>query len=241
MHRRYAPGVCGRYTNTLSRGDLEEHFRTRIATDLGSGRYNIAPTEQILAFVRSGAGALESRSLRWGLVPWWSKDLKGAARMINARAETAADKPAFAPLVASAGARALIAADGWFEWLRAEDPRQPRQPFRFTLDGGAQFAFAGLWTQARIGGQSVETATILTCSAAGNAVAAPIHDRMPVVLADRESERAWMSDEVDGRAALALCRALPADRIGLAAANPRVNRSGLDDEGPDLLVAPSAA
>jgi putative SOS response-associated peptidase YedK len=233
--------MCGRYTNTLSRGDLIEHFRTNIATDLGSGRFNIAPTEEILAIVRDRRGEPAARVLRWGLVPWWSKDLKGAARMINARTETVARKPAFRELIATAEGRALIPADGWFEWLRAEDPRQPRQPFRFTVDDGGPFAFAGLWTHAKIDGERVETATILTCSAMENPVAAPIHDRMPVVLGDRDSERAWLSDGLDGAAALALCGPLPAGRLRVAPANPRVNKSGLDDEGPDLLVAPVAA
>jgi putative SOS response-associated peptidase YedK len=233
--------VCGRYTNTLSRGDLEEHFRTSIATDLGSRRYNIAPTEEILAIVRDKQGDRQARAVRWGLVPWWSKDTKGAARMINARAETVATKPAFRELVGSPAGRALIPADGWFEWLRAEDPKQPRQPFRFVVDGGGPFAFAGLWTRAKIGGERVETAAIITCSARSNRVAAAIHDRMPVVLPDADAEQAWLSDGLDASSAVTLCRALPAERLQAVPANPRVNKSGLDDEGPDLLVAPMAA
>jgi putative SOS response-associated peptidase YedK len=233
--------MCGRYTNTLSPGDIEEHFHTSIARDLGTGRYNIAPTEEILAVVRGRDGAPQARVLRWGLVPWWSKDVKGAARMINARAETVASKPAFRDLVASGSGRALIAADGWFEWLRAEDPKQPRQPFRFVVDGGAPFAFAGLWTGAKIGGERIETATIITRSARENRVAAAIHDRMPVVLPDAAAEQAWLSEDLDAAGAVAMCQSLPADRLQVLPANPRVNKSGLDDEGPDLLVAPMAA
>jgi putative SOS response-associated peptidase YedK len=233
--------MCGRYTNTLSRGDLQEHFATRIASDLGSGRYNIAPTETILGIVRARDGEREARELRWGLVPWWSRDLKASARMINARAETAANKPAFRKLIPCARGRALIPADGWYEWLRAEDPRQPRQPMRFTVDDGRTFAFAGLWTRARVAGEEILSASILTCSALANPIAAPIHDRMPVVLSDAASEHAWLSEEVDGDGALALCRALPAERLSVRPANPRVNRSGLDDEGPDLLRATIAA
>jgi putative SOS response-associated peptidase YedK len=233
--------MCGRYTNTLSASDIEEHFHTSIPRDLGTGRYNIAPTEEILALVRGRDGEPQARVLRWGLVPWWSKDTKGAARMINARAETVAAKPAFRELVASGGGRALIPADGWFEWLRAEDPKQPRQPFRFVVDGGAPFAFAGLWTSAKIAGERIETASIITCSARENRVAAAIHDRMPVVLPDPEAEQAWLSEDLDAGGAVAMCHALPADRLQVIPANPRVNKSGLDDEGPDLLVAPMAA
>ena len=233
--------MCGRYTNTLSAADIEEHFRTSIPRDLGTGRYNIAPTEEILALVRGRDGEPAARVLRWGLVPWWSKDTKSAARMINARVETVTSKPAFRELVAGPGGRALIPADGWFEWLRAEDPKQPRQPFRFVVDGGAPFAFAGLWTSAKIGGERIETATIITCSARENRVAAAIHDRMPVVLGDRAAEQAWLSEDLDATGAVELCHALPTERVTVAAANPRVNKSGLDDEGPDLLVAPLAA
>ena len=233
--------MCGRYTNTLSAADIEEHFRTSIPSDLGTGRYNVAPTEEILAIVRGRDGGSEARILKWGLVPWWSKDTKGAARMINARVETVATKPAFRDLVASAEGRALIPADGWFEWLKAEDPKQPRQPFRFVVDGGAPFAFAGLWTSAKIAGERIQTATIITCSAAPNRVAAAVHDRMPVVLPGPEAEHAWLSEDLDSAGAVSLCGPLPEQRLAVAPANPRVNKSGLDDEGPDLLVAPLAA
>jgi putative SOS response-associated peptidase YedK len=233
--------MCGRYTNTTGRGPIESHFDIRLPSDAGLGRYNVAPTEQILAIVRGRDGRPEARMLRWGLVPWWSKDAKGAARMINARSETAAQKPAFRDLIANGEGRALIMADGWYEWLRPEDPRQPRQPFRFTVDEGGPFAFAGLWTHAKIGGERLETAAILTVDARANGVAAPIHDRMPAVLPDRDAVRAWLCGELDAAGALALCAPVATERTHVAPANPRVNKSGLDDEGPDLLVAPLAA
>ncbi len=233
--------MCGRYTNTLSRGDLEEHFRTNIPSEIGTGRYNVAPTEEILTLVRGQDGEPAARVVRWGLLPWWSKDRKGAARMINARVESVQTKSAFRDLIAGADGRALVVADGWYEWLRAEDPRQPRRPMRFSVGEGGPFAFAGLWTSVKIDGERIETATIVTCSAAGNRMAAAVHDRMPVVLADPDVQRAWLSADVDGAAAVSLCGTLPESRLAVAPANPRVNRSGLDDEGPDLLVAPLAA
>lgn len=233
--------MCGRYTNTLSRGDLEEHFRTNIPSEIGTRRYNIAPTEDVLAIVAAKDGRPEARVLRWGLTPWWSKDLKGAAKMINARVETLTSKPAFRDLVGEASGRALIVADGWYEWLRPEDKRQPRQPMRFTVDDGGPFAFAGLWTHAKIEGERIETATIITCSVAGNPIAAAIHDRMPAVLADRDAQAAWLSDAVNAAAAISLCGPLAPGRTRVAPANPRMNKSGLEDEGPDLLTAPLAA
>jgi len=235
--------VCGRYTNTLDPTRLQERFGVPFPAE-GSERFNVAPTEQVLAVVRGESGP-QARVLRWGLVPWWAKDLKGAARMINARIETVERKPAFRELLAGArvraGGRALICADGWFEWLKAEDPRQPRQPFLFSVDGGAPFAFAGLWARSRIDGRIVETSTILTRSAADNQRAARIHDRMPVVVSDRDGEAAWLSEDIDAAEALAGLATLAPERLRVTAANPRVNRSGLEQEGPDLLAAPVAA
>ena len=233
--------MCGRYTNTLSRGDLEEHFRTNIPLEIGTRRYNVAPTEEILTLVRGEDGEPAARVVRWGLLPWWSKDRKGAASMINARVETVETSRRFAISSPTPQGRALVVADGWYEWLRAEDPRQPRRPMRFSVDDGGPFAFAGLWTSAKIDGERIETATIITCSAVGNPVAAAVHDRMPVVLADPDAQRAWLSADVDGAAAVSLCGAAAGARLAVAPANPRVNSSGLDDEGPDLLVAPLAA
>jgi putative SOS response-associated peptidase YedK len=172
--------------------------------------------------------------MRWGLIPAWAKDAKVAYKMINARAETADQKSAYRGLLASAGRRALLLADGFYEWLAPEDRRQPRVPFRFTLADGAPFAFAGLWTPGKLDGEPIESATILTTTA--NAVVAPVHDRMPVILAGPESELAWLSPELDAAAAKALCVPLAAERMIATAANPLVNKVTAD-EGPELLVA----
>jgi putative SOS response-associated peptidase YedK len=229
--------MCGRYSLTLDRRDLEAHFRASIPSEIATHRFNVAPTEEILTLVRGEDGEPRAEVVKWGLLPWWSKDRKGAAKMINARVETLTSKPAFRDLIAGADGRALVLADGWYEWLKAEDPKQPRKPMRFTVDGGQPFAFAGLWTSAKIEGERIETATIITCSARGNPVAAPVHDRMPVALADADAQRAWLSADVDGPGALSLCEPIPAARLAVAPANPRMNKSGLEDEGPDLLVA----
>jgi len=184
--------------------------------------------------VRGPGGEPVARALRWGLIPPWAKDGKIAHKMINARAETADEKPAYRKLLASADRRALLVADGFYEWLRPEDRRQPRVPFRFTLADGEPFAFAGLWTPGRLDGEPIESATILTTSA--NSVVAPVHDRMPVILAGPEAETAWLSPELDAAAAKALCVPLAAERMIVTPANPLVNKAG-GDEGPELLVA----
>ena len=119
----------------------------------GLGRFNVAPTQEILVIRASpdpeeaAAGAREARLMRWGLVPRWAKDLKVGYRMINAKAENLGSSRAYSPLVGKYRHRCLIVADGFYEWMRAEDPKQPRQPWRFTVDGGEPFAFAGLCTR----------------------------------------------------------------------------------------------
>ncbi len=228
--------MCGRYTNTAGPEELNERFGIAMLGRHGTHRYNIAPTEQVLAIV-SPEGEPEARMLRWGLIPSWAKDMKVGYRMINARMESAATSPAYRGLIAHSTHRALQLADGYFEWLAAERRGQPRQPFLFTVDGGTPFAFASLWTCAVIAGRHVQSVTMLTCEAAPNPVAAAIHDRMPVILADAEARAAWLDPSLDARDALSLCGPLPAARLTAAPANPLLNRAG-GPEGPELLHPP---
>ena len=204
--------------------------------DAGLERYNVAPTEAIAAVVVGKSGEREAHALRWGLVPGYAKSLKGGPPMFNARSETVAEKRPFKDLLARPRGRCLILADGFYEWLRPEDRKGQRVPFRFTVDGGEPFAFAGLWGWSRPEGEWLASATLLTCEP--NAVVARLHDRMPVILEGPEAEAAWLSPELAPEDALALCRPLDAGRMTAEPANPRVNKSGLDDEGPDLLRAP---
>jgi len=228
--------MCGRYTNTTGPEELNDRFRVPIPTAEGTGRYNIAPTEEVLTII-SPEGEPQARLLRWGLVPSWATDLKGPL-MINARVETVASKPAYRRLLPRAQRRALQLADGYYEWLKPERRGELRQPFHFTVDGGVPFAFASLWTPAKVAGEWIASVTLITCDSAPNPVAAGIHDRMPVILADREDQLAWLDPSVGAEEALALCGALPAERMSAKAANPEVN--GVIDvtEGPELLTAP---
>jgi putative SOS response-associated peptidase YedK len=231
--------VCGRYTNTAGPEELNDRFRVPIPMSEGTRRYNIAPTEDVLAIV-APKGEPEARVLRWGLVPPWAEDLKGSAKLINARVESVATRPAYRSLIPKASRRALQIADGYFEWLKPEKRSEPRQPFYFQLDGGVPFAFAALWTPAKIAGEWVASVALLTCDAAPNRVAAPVHDRMPVILADDDAQCAWLDPALGTDEALALCGALPTERLSARAANPAVNKAGeLDAEGPQLLSAPA--
>jgi putative SOS response-associated peptidase YedK len=227
--------MCGRYTETkVNPALIADRFGVpaeAVAPET-LGRYNVCPTEQVLAVCGD-----EARSLRWGLVAPWARALRAGPEPINARIETLRDKRLFAPLVERGDRRCLVVADGWYEWLRPERPRGRRIPFHYTVDGGELFAFAGLWHTTRIGDERIASVTVLTTTA--NAVCAPVHDRMPCVLASPEAEAAWCSPDVDADAALELLLPLAAERTTAAPANPAVNRAGV--EGAELLTVPAEA
>ena len=222
--------MCGRYSNTGKPGDpLQARLAERLrvpgpGSAAGFGRFNIAPTEEVAAVVQSAEGR-RMTALRWGLVPAWAGDGKPRFQMINARSETVLERPAYRSLMRSADHRCLLLADGWYEWQGAEDPRVPRRPVHFALASGEPFCFAGLWTRAS------STCTILTCAA--NDLARPIHDRMPVVLADPAAWEAWLDPALDGPAASELLGPLASSDLAVRAANPVVNRAGYD--APDCL------
>jgi putative SOS response-associated peptidase YedK len=221
--------MCGRYTLTTPGGRaLAERFDVADAFEPTTlGRFNVCPTEPIAIVTEDGERAVQT--VRWGLVPPWAHELGKGFQPINARAETAATKPPFAELWERPERRCLVVADGWYEWLKAEKKGADRIPFRYTVDQGAPFAFAGLWGRRRIRGELVHSALILTCAA--NKVAAPVHDRMPCVLAGPEEEAAWLAGESEG-----LLEPLDEGRTSVAPVNPAVNKAGV--EGPELLVAP---
>jgi putative SOS response-associated peptidase YedK len=153
--------MCGRYTNTLGPDEIGKRFGVAVTETTGTRRWNIAPTQQVLAIVAPD-GRPEARLLRWGLIPRWADDLKTGYKMINARMETVTSKPSYRDLIPNASHRALQIADGYFEWQRPERRGEPRQPFYFQVDGGIPFAFAALWTEANIGGRQIQSITLLT-------------------------------------------------------------------------------
>jgi putative SOS response-associated peptidase YedK len=229
--------VCGRYTNTAGVQELNERFKVPFPGEEGTHRYNIAPTEEVLTIV-APKGEPQVELMRWGLIPSWATDAKGSHKMINARMETVTTRPAYRRLVPRGARRALQIADGYYEWLKPERRGEPRQPFRFRVDDGVPFAFAALWTPAKVEGAWLHSVALLTCDSAANRVAAAIHDRMPVILADPDLQRAWLDGDLDAEEALALCGPLPASRLSASPANPALNKPGAAEEGPELLSAP---
>lgn len=169
--------MCGRFRLSRRKQIIEEHFETAPWDDDWSPRYNIAPTQPIPVIRQHPKEPIRQVSLmKWGLVPSWAQDTSGAARMINARSETAAEKPAFRDSLRLR--RCLIPADAFYEWKRIVTRKQP---YCFEVNDGELFAFAGLWDGWKNAeGQWIKTCSILTTTP--NAVTSAVHDRMPVIL-----------------------------------------------------------
>lgn len=166
--------MCGRFAQRTPTKTLAREFQVDEITDI-EPRYNIAPAQDILSIRRTDEGR-EAALLKWGLVPSWAKDVSIGAKLINARSETVTEKPSFRE--AFKRRRCIIPLDGFYEWQRKGDRKQP---YFFLMRDEHPFGFAGLWEKWRdADGQALETCTILTTEA--NEVLRSIHDRMPVIL-----------------------------------------------------------
>ncbi|WP_417516725.1 SOS response-associated peptidase [Minwuia sp.] len=189
--------MCGRYSFTSPLEAMRRTFPIEGSPNL-QPRYNIAPTQTAPVLRRHPDGRLLCHEIRWGLIPSWSRDMTGAARMINARAETVDEKPAFR--AAFGRRRCLIPADGFYEWEKLPDGT--KQPWRIVIGDGQPFAFAGLWERwAHPEEGNIDTYTIITTEAA--ATISSIHHRMPVILQDTD-HRNWLDPEADAPALKAL-------------------------------------
>lgn len=214
--------MCGRYTLTVDAALLAELFELEPLTELAP-RYNIAPTQTVPIVRRGGGGDREWARVRWGLIPSWAKDATIGNRLINARAETAADKPSFRS--AFRHRRCLIPADGFFEWAKVDGGKQPHH-IRFA--DRRPFAFAGLWESwSPPDGDRVESCTILTTGP--NELVAGLHDRMPVILPS-ERHADWIGGGPLGPdAAEAMLVPHPADDMEAVPVSTYVNSPRNDD------------
>jgi putative SOS response-associated peptidase YedK len=213
--------MCGRFALNVTSEDLSRIFDIE-EVDAPPPRFNIAPTQEVAA-IRREEGNPKNRLVRlhWGLVPSWAKDPAIGNKMINARAETIAEKPAFRSAVRKR--RCLVLASGFYEWDKA---RGTRQPYWIHLAGGEPFGMAGIWESWRSPeGKDLESCAIVTTEA--NSLVAEIHDRMPVILA-KENWDVWLGPSPDG-AALALLRPLDAARMAKVAVSRHVNNPRNDD------------
>jgi putative SOS response-associated peptidase YedK len=220
--------MCGRYTLTNP-----DPMRLRARFDILESvegadppRFNIAPTDPVLAVRELEPGARELGRLRWGLVPGRWAERKGSRPLINARAETIATQPAFAESFRQR--RCLICADGFYEWLNDE---QGKRPVWFSRPGEELFAFAGVWAELAVDGDSVvHSCAIVTCDA--NEMMRPIHDRMPVILG-REQETEWLASDAQADELAALLRPPPDDLLTARIVSDLVN--SVREDGPRLI------
>lgn len=213
--------MCGRYLITTPVEAINALFGTTAVVNLPA-RYNLAPTQEAPVVRRRSDGGRELVMLRWGLVPGWADDPAIGSRMINARGESVAEKPAFRG--AFRATRCLVAANGFYEW-RSEGKR--KQPYLVRLRGGGLFAFAGLWESWRpkgSAGEVLETYTIVTTDA--SPTIRDIHPRMPVML-EPDQHGAWLDGSAEDAAGL--IRPFPGDLLEAFAVDPRVNNVANDD------------
>ena len=226
--------MCGRFAQPRSAEELARIFHARPATEFPGERFNVAPTDEVAAVVEHHGDRVVD-SFRWGLVPFYAKTAKDAARLINARAETVESTPAFR--TAFARRRCIVPADAFYEWRRERDPATGKtlrsEPFAVRHTDGEPLAFAGLWSIWR---NPETTARLYTCSIVTtdpNDLVARVHDRMPVIL-DPGDWDAWLADATPAHELRSLLRPAPAEGMDVYAVSPAVNN--VRNEGPELLA-----
>ncbi len=218
--------MCGRFTLTTKLGVIAARFGVARFLDEGAPRYNVAPSQMVI--VVSDDGTRHLTQMQWGLIPSWAKDPAIGNRMINARAETVATKPAFR--VALRKRRCLIPADGFYEWTPVG---RRKQPMYIALKSRELFGFAGLWESwTAPDGREIKSCTIITTDA--NELLKPIHDRMPVILTG-EAEAVWLDPEIqDPALLLPLLKPYSAEEMLAHPVSTKVNNPSHDS--PECVI-----
>lgn len=180
--------MCGRFSLTSDLSRITQRFEAQSFVAEWNPRYNIAPGQAVLAVIEEQKQR-KIIPMTFGFIPHWSKEKKTGYTMINARAETVADKPSFKQSFRSK--RCLIPADGFYEWQHTE---KSKFPYRFTLKNGALFAFAGIW-DTWVDANQRETHSLAIITTFGNTLTLQLHDRMPVIL-HKKDEAAWLDPSI---------------------------------------------
>lgn len=239
--------MCGRYASIKAPADLADEFRAVDATEGVEPDYNVAPTKNVVAVVqrhpRDAEGTPDPdtterslRVVRWGLVPSWSKDPKAGARMINARSESAAEKPSFRKALQAR--RCLLPADGWYEWQRGPEHKQP---YYTHYADGSSLAMAGLWEfwkpkddPGNLYPDGLVTACVLTTAAVGPL--AQVHDRMPLVLPPSAWDR-WLDPDAGSDSVTDLIVPPSAELVATMELRPvSALVNSVRNNGPELLA-----
>lgn len=216
--------MCGRFAFYSPRQAVQDTFGVSLPFEVVP-RYNVAPTQPVVALRAAAGGAIEGVQLRWGLVPFWARDPGIGNRLINARAETLGGKPAFRDALRRR--RCAVLASGFYEWRR---DTTGRTPFYIAAADGRPLAFAGLWERWERGEAPLETCTLVTTEA--NGAMRALHERMPVILAP-QAVAAWLAPGQPLPTLAALLRPAPEDlltwhEVGRAENNPA-------HDGADLI------
>jgi putative SOS response-associated peptidase YedK len=216
--------MCGRYTLRTPVETLVERFEINEYPSSITPSYNIAPSQGVAAVIAEN-GKRKLEMLHWGLIPSWAKDPEVGNKMINARAETVAEKPSYRK--AFKERRCLILADGFYEWQKTDSGKQP---FYIRMEDESPFAFAGLWESWQ-NGREIRSCTIITTSP--NEVAAQVHNRMPVILHPEDYEM-WLDPDFDEREPLTtLLKPFPAEAMEAYPVSRKVNRPANND--PEVI------
>lgn len=214
--------MCGRFSLTTEEQQLNEFFRLAGGSEPYVPRYNGAPTQNMAVITASEPHRLQN--FRWGLVPFWSKELPRSTPVINARAESLTEKPMFRQ--AFIKRRCLIPADGFYEWSR----NGGKQPFRFVMSDAKPFAMAGLWDEwTHEPGKVIRSFAIITTGP--NALMEPIHNRMPVIL-PKEAYDEWLNGDNENNV-IEMLKPFPESLMKVYQVSDKVN--SVKAEGPELI------
>jgi len=220
--------MCGRYTVTAKPKDIEARFEVEVP-DTYTPRFNAAPTQLLPVITSEHPDGLSF--FFWGLIPEWSKSKAVSVKLFNAQAETLNEKPTFKRALEKH--RCIVPADSFYEWKRVS--KKSRIPYRFLLNNGSIFSFAGLWEEFEDDNDEiVHTFTIITTTP--NGVVASVHDRMPVILTP-SSEKIWLDEDSSSDQIIDILQPYKSDAMTSYTVSSLVNNVSNDSES---LIAPSA-